>query len=382
MKAKSRRSLLSGLAERIVPLVGDNIIKAVISSLDRRSNDKLLLDLQQCARNLVNEALQSEREILQRFIEEIIDRVLQSKQESLRLSVQEIVDCVVDAKQSENALISSRLYLPNNIMAGTLDGPYMAVSNVVARDFMHPEFAEFCRLYRHPVICHRKLWEWAFIYHHLRTAGALSSGNRGLGFGVGQEQLPSLFASLGIHVTATDATFDEAGWRENNQYLSNREQLFYSDIVDRALFDERVSYQAIDMNAIPENLKEFDFCWSSCSLEHLGTLQNGIDFVTNSIEKTLKIGGVACHTTELNLTSDEETIESGTVVIYRKKDLEQLCQTLEDRGHTIKPLRIEPGDLVADYLVDVPPYRKDPHLKLQVGQYVTTSVGIVCRRGQ
>ena len=45
-------------------------------------------------------------------------------------------------------------------------------------------------------------------------------------------------------------------------------------------------------------------------------------------------------------------------------------------------LRIEPGDLVADYLVDVPPYRKDPHLKLQVGQYVTTSVGVVCRRGQ
>jgi len=69
-------------------------------------------------------------------------------------------------------------------------------------------------------------------------------------------------------------------------------------------------------------------------------------------------------------------------VIYRKQDLARLCQTLMARGHSVHPLRIEAGNLVADYLVDVPPYRTDPHLKLQVGRFVTTSVGVVARRGR
>ena len=165
-------------------------------------------------------------------------------------------------------------------------------------------------------------------------------------------------------MTATDAPDDEKGWREANQYSSERDQLFYPGIVSRELFDERVSFEFADMNNIPEHLAGFDFCWSSCSLEHLGSLRHGIDFIINSVEKTLKIGGLACHTTEFNLTSDEHTVETGRDVIYRKKDLERLCRTLEERGHTVNPLRIEPGLFVADYLVDVPPYRRDPNSQI------------------
>ncbi len=51
-------------------------------------------------------------------------------------------------------------------------------------------------------------------------------------------------------------------------------------------------------------------------------------------------------------------------------------------GHTVNPLRIEPGLLIADFLVDVPPYRFDPSLQPQREQYVCTSVGIVVRRGR
>ena len=136
------------------------------------------------------------------------------------------------------------------------------------------------------------------------------------------------------------------------------------------------------MNDIPAHLTDYDFCWSSCCFEHLGSLQNGIDFVINSIERTLKPGGVACHTTELNLSSDLDTLDSGVTVIYRKQDLQRLCRTLEDRGHWVEPLRIEPGDLPPDYFVDLPPDGSDPHLMLLIGSYVTTSVGIVARRGR
>ena len=348
---------------RIAPLVEARLLKTLVSALDTHFEDRLLPDLQQ-------------------RVEEIVDRAFQSKQANYRQCVEEIVHRAFDEKHSTNPLIGSQLYLPNDIMAGSVDGPYMTASNVLARDFLHPEFAKFCKLYCHPIVTHRKLWEWAFIYHHARMAGVIQPGNRGLGFGVGLEQLPSLFASLGIQVTATDAPDDENGWREANQYSSERDQLFYPGIVSRELFDERVSFEFADMNNIPEHFAGFDFCWSSCSLEHLGSLRHGIDFIINSVEKTLKIGGLACHTTEFNLTSDEHTVETGRDVIYRKKDLERLCRTLEERGHTVNPLRIEPGLFVADYLVDVPPYRRDPSLKLQLGQYVSTSVGIVARRGR
>lgn len=136
------------------------------------------------------------------------------------------------------------------------------------------------------------------------------------------------------------------------------------------------------MNAIPDDLKGYDFCWSACALEHLGSLKHGINFVINTIEQTLSVGGMACHTTELNLSSNDDTVESGRYVLYRKRDLDEMSRTLEGRGHWVQPLQIEPGDLPPDYLVDVPPYSRKPHIKLLLGSYVTTSVGIVSRRGR
>jgi len=209
----------------------------------------------------------------------------------------------------------------------------------------------------------------------------LRPGMRGLGFGVGIERLPSFFASLGAHITATDAPIG-TNWDRSDDVSDHRNRLFDPDMINRKSFDDRVSFEYCDMNGIPGHLTDYDFCWSSCSFEHLGSLQHGMDFVVNSIERSLKVGGVACHTTELNLSSDDETIETGVTVLYRKKDLERLCRMLEERGHWVEPLRIEPGTLPPDYFVDVPPYPSNPHLKVLVGSYVTTSVGIVARRGR
>lgn len=76
------------------------------------------------------------------------------------------------------------------------------------------------------------------------------------------------------------------------------------------------------MNAINANLQDYDFCWSSCALEHLGDLRRGFDFIINSVEKTLKVGGIACHTTEFNLSPNDTTVASGPTVLYRRKDLD------------------------------------------------------------
>jgi hypothetical protein len=288
--------------------------------------------------------------------------------------VEAIVDRVLATKQSQ-------LYRPNDIVAGSATGEYMAASNALTRDFLHPEFQEFCRIFNTPIALHRKLWEWAFIYERLLKMGVLRPGTHGLVFGVGTEPLPSVFAGLGAHITATDAPVGH-NWDRSSEATEHREKLFHSDKIDRDTFDARVTFEYCDMNDIPSHLTDYDFCWSSCSFEHLGSIEHGIDFVINSVERSLKVGGIACHTTELNLSSNVETVEAGGTVIYRRTDLERLCRTLEERGHWVEPLRIEAGTLPPDYFVDVPPYLSDPHLKLLLGSHVATSVGIVARRGR
>jgi hypothetical protein len=257
---------------------------------------------------------------------------------------------------------------------------YLTASTPIARDFVHPEFIDFCRRAAYEWGLHRKLWEFVFVYERLKCAGVLAPGKRGLVFGVGCERLPSLFAKLGCSIVATDAPADDHGWGEH--HAKSSENLFYDDIVDRETFDRLVRFEAADMNHIPSHLRWFDFCWSSCALEHLGSIQHGLDFVVNSIEKTLRIGGVACHTTEFNFSSNGDTFEAPDLALYRRRDLEQLCTTLSARGHIVEPLNIEWGDLPADDFIDEDPWPQHVHLKLRWGPYVATSLGIVVRRGR
>jgi hypothetical protein len=259
---------------------------------------------------------------------------------------------------------------------------FLTTSTPLARDFEHPDFISFFGRLNHPLSLHRKLWEWAFIYERLKRAGVLEPGRRGLVFGVGREKLPALFASLGVSVVATDAPTDPLGLWGNDQHATGPEDLFYEDIVDRETFDRLVQFEPCDMNDILPHLRGFDFCWSSCAFEHLGSIEAGFDFVVNSIEKTLKIGGVACHTTEFNFSSDENTINEPSLVLYRRRDLEQLCTLLSARGQLVEPLNIQWGDLPADHFIDEAPYRQETHLKLRVGGYIATSLGIVVRRGR
>ena len=263
-------------------------------------------------------------------------------------------------------------------------GPFMGFSTCSAADFLHPRYLDICKLMNYPFHWHRKLWEWVFIIHHLLESGMVRKGCKGLVFGVGSERLPAVFASLGAEVLATDAPIEigqEKGWKDTGQHASALSSIRYTDIVDADIFDRKVSYDTCDMNDILPELSGFDFNWSSCCFEHLGSLDAGMQIVVNAVEKTLREGGVAVHTTELNLSSDEETLEEGDTVIYRRRDIEELVRVLCDRGHLVKPFVIAPDSHYYDFYVDVPPYTHNPHLKLLLGKYVTTSVGLVVQRG-
>ncbi|HEV3163380.1 MAG TPA: hypothetical protein VGZ22_05025, partial [Isosphaeraceae bacterium] len=131
---------------------------------------------------------------------------------------------------------------------------------------------------------HRKLWEFCYIAHALQERGMLQSGRRGLGFGVGREPLAELFASHGCEIVATDQPEEKAqagGWIDTGQHVAELEALNERYICPPEQFRQLVSFRHLDMNAIPSDLTGFDFTWSSCAFEHLGSIEHGLKFIEN-----------------------------------------------------------------------------------------------------
>ncbi len=262
----------------------------------------------------------------------------------------------------------------------------MLLSSVCTRDSLaSPEFQQWVlKLRERPGHMHRKIWEWCYIAQALHERDLLQPGKRGLGFAVGQEPLAALFASFGCDIVATDldtASAQQSGWSATNQHADSLEKLNQRGICSPEEFTNRVAFRFVNMNHIPQDLTGFDFVWSSCSIEHLGSLKAGQLFMQNMMQ-CLKPGGVAIHTTEFNVSSNRDTWSHGHDVIFRKCDLLQMKRRLESLGHHVASFDFHTGNHPDDLHVDVPPYTHEPHLKLQLGHYVSTSIGIIATAGQ
>jgi 2-polyprenyl-3-methyl-5-hydroxy-6-metoxy-1,4-benzoquinol methylase len=171
----------------------------------------------------------------------------------------------------------------------------MPYSNCSTADMLHPRYRELCSLILSPLVFHRKMWEWIFVMHHLFEARVIARGNRGICFGVGSESLPALFAGHGATITATDAppeVIESSVWTESGQHAASRDSLRNQQLCPNDQFDDLVTFRYCDINAIDVELSDFDFAWSSCCFEHLGSIEAGMQFVINCVEKCLKPGGL------------------------------------------------------------------------------------------
>jgi 2-polyprenyl-3-methyl-5-hydroxy-6-metoxy-1,4-benzoquinol methylase len=228
---------------------------------------------------------------------------------------------------------------------------------------------------------HRKVWEWCFITQALYERKLLQPGVSGLGFAVGTEPLASFFCSLGASICATDIFTDiaiERGWVNKNQHAVGIESLNLRKLCSDELFSKNCTFRNVDMNDIPHDLRGYDFIWSSCALEHLGSIRHGEDFIYNAMN-CLNPGGVAIHTTEYNFSSNSSTIFQGGTVLYRRQDIEKIIRNLREDGHSID-MDFTAGSLPIDTFIDLPPYKQNPHLKLQFGEYVITSIGLIIQK--
>ena len=251
--------------------------------------------------------------------------------------------------------------------------------------FNTEEYQHWCKQIREQPRLHRKQWEFCYILQALSRYGMLQFDKKGLGFGVGKEPIPGVLAKYGCNVLATDLQLEQAkstGWVNTNQHAINVSDLNIRGICDTEQFLAKVQFREMDMNHISEDLVDFDFTWSSCAFEHLGSIEKGLNFVKNTL-KTLKPGGVAIHTTEFNVSSDEETPDNIGTVLFRKQDIIKLATEIVNEGHHLV-LNFNPGSGEIDQYIDVPPYKPEKHLKLRVhlNKYITTSIGLIIHKKQ
>jgi SAM-dependent methyltransferase len=246
-----------------------------------------------------------------------------------------------------------------------------------------------------PILYSRKLWEFAYALQAIHEAGLLKPGVRALGFGCGQEPIASYLASRGVTVVVTDLDSNDqrsAGWANTDEHTASLESAYKEDLVDRETFDRLVTHRFVDMTNIPDDLREFDICWSICALEHLGDLSAGSDFVKKSLD-VLRQGGIAVHTTEFNCLH-EHTIESGPTVLYQRKHMETLSKELIDVNHVMAPCDFDLGLGPIDRTIDLPPYpigvpehadwlaHQMQHLKLEYSGFVVTCFGLSVIKGE
>ena len=178
-------------------------------------------------------------------------------------------------------------------------------------------------------------------------------------------------------------TEEASGWVTTGQHAASLDALYRPELIDRANFDALVQFRPADMRhlALPWG-ETFDFLWSSCSMEHLGGLAEGLSFVQSAMD-LLRPGGVAVHTTEYNVASNDATLDHGSSVIYRKRDIEALEMALRLNRHGLAACDFNAGDHPLDLDFDVPPYGRpgQPHVKLELGGFITTSFLLILRKG-
>lgn len=278
---------------------------------------------------------------------------------------------------------------------------------VRAADFRAPWLIARAAELNEPVKLHRKLWEYAAIaqvYKERHTKYHLSGlAPNVLGFGVGREPLPALFASYGAQVLATDHPDGTDDWTDTNQHARAIIDLPYRGICTDEEF-RRVAFVGLDMNNLEHALDPdlvsldvhvrggLDFTWSTGSFEHLGSIEQGIEFFCNQM-RFLRPGGIAAHTTEYNFGSNTTTLEAHNIVLFRRCDLEEIERRLAAQGDRLLILDLEHASYLdvdrptwaepADLFIDTFPYgQTEFHLNIDInGEHFSTSVLLIAIRG-
>jgi hypothetical protein len=239
---------------------------------------------------------------------------------------------------------------------------------------------------------HRKDWEIGFVLKALKKKGLLVAGKKGLVFGCGNEETVPALANFGLSITATDQPIETgkgSDWDTSGQYCSGKESFrkFDPQIGPWQNFEKNITFFCADMNNLDFLATGHDFLWTSCTIEHLGSKQNTLRFLFNSM-KYLVSGGLAIHTTEYDWFTNQ-SLDHPRNCVFNREDFDYMARFLRLAGHWMLPIDYSVGTTPQDLFIDEMPFsfNKNPptidevsdcgHLKLKVGNKFQTSLGFI-----
>jgi hypothetical protein len=263
--------------------------------------------------------------------------------------------------------------IPWRFEAPTLDTPVSQLCT--AAQFDEPAAQEIMKAMGMARRLHRSNWQQLYVVSVLATLGCIAKGRSAIGLGTTRQRIAALLASRGLEVMAMGRPGATAPEEARGGY-----HLFFPEVVRLADFELLVHFAEQDLKEPDLDLGgPYDICWSCDVAQHMGHMDEVLGLVESSLN-LLKPGGVAVHTLDFNIGSDTDTIEGNDLTVPRRRDIEVLVQRLVRAGHEVLPVNLHPGHDFADGVVDLRPYSL-PHLKVQMGDHVVTSLGLAIRRG-
>jgi SAM-dependent methyltransferase len=188
-----------------------------------------------------------------------------------------------------------------------------------AADWFDPEIKEVIENeLQESARLHRKQWEFAMIFLTLKKLGLLKSDKTGLSLGGGNERV---FYSIAKHMDkliVTDLYDDTTSW-DCARTTDPTEFIIASKPFP--IEDEKIQAMRMDMRYLDFDDNSFDFCYSSCAIEHIGEDKDFIQHF-NEVNRVLKEGGIYVLTTELQF--GDATIRDQNNYIFSREHIANL----------------------------------------------------------
>lgn len=235
---------------------------------------------------------------------------------------------------------------------------------------------------------HRKQWEFATIFLMLQKLGLLTDGKTGLSMGGGKELLLYAIARQVKKLIITDLYDPSTEWDcartgDPDEFIKMNKPF--------PVDDSRLQALRMDMRQLEFKDETFDFCYSSCAIEHIGS---DTDFRQHLQEacRVLKPGGIYVLTTEFQF--DDQLIRDTHNYVFPLPYLKNLIHessfkvyndiSLDLSAHKMNyPL---PGNFMKlsyfgnEQHFSVPFLREYPHILLLRGKYPFTSILLILQK--
>lgn len=247
--------------------------------------------------------------------------------------------------------------------------------------FDEPAYGQWTALMQQPAVQDRRQWAEVYVLQALERYGMLRPGAQGLGFAVQPWPGPAVMAARGCTVTLSGySTRSDDRKLNQSELLSLLESSRHPTICADDVYDRQVDARAIDMNKLSGKLPQFDFAWSIGALEHLGSIEAAEAFMRNSMA-TLTLGGMAVHTTLLNVSSVMDTVDNASTVLFRRQDFERIAVDLVSRGHYVAQLNFDLGEPPLEPEAGGVFAPRDPELAAALDEFEAVPFALIVRRG-